>query len=144
MFLQFLVFWSHFDITGLEAKLFELVQPKEHGEYFVCFPVGMETGSFTYVAAVKGDKQPPGGVSLFQGEVPEAMYAVFTTPPADYADQGFVQTVAGTWRYILEDWFPRSGYEYAPDKVEVEFYDERCHEQTGAVMEIYIPVMKQV
>lgn len=136
-------FWSHFDIFGLEAKLYELVKPKEHGEYFVCFPLDMETGSFTYVAAVKGDELPAGEEGLFKGRVPEATYAVFTTPPADYADQGFVQTVAGTWTYIFEDWFPRSGYEYAPDKVEFEFYDERCHGETGAVMEIYIPVVKQ-
>lgn len=136
-------FWDHFDITGLEAKLYEMVQPKEHGEYFVCFPVDMDTGRFTYVAAVKGDELPPGEEGLFQGVVPEATYAVFTTPPADYAEGEFVKTAAGTWKYIFEDWFPRSGYEYAADKVEYEFYDERCHEETGAVMEIYIPVMKR-
>ncbi|MCQ6563171.1 AraC family transcriptional regulator [Paenibacillus mendelii] len=137
-------FWAHFNVEGLEARLYELINPKEHGEFCICFPPNLETGSFTYVIGVKSDSFDSAVEGMFTGTVPEATYAVFTTPPADYADGGFVQAIAGTWRYIYEEWFPGSGYEFAPGKVDFEFYDERCHSQTGAVMEIYIPIIKRV
>ena len=135
-------FWDHFNVEGLEANLYAMIQPKEHGEFCICFPPNMETGQFTYVIAVKTDNFEGMPEDLYKGEVPEATYAVFTTPPADYNDKGFVQAIEGTWRFIFEKWFPTSGYEFAADKVDFEFYDERCHPQIGAVMEIYIPVTK--
>ncbi|OAB44917.1 AraC family transcriptional regulator [Paenibacillus antarcticus] len=135
--------WDYFNVEGLEANLYEQIKPKEHGEYCLCYPpTDLESGSFTYVIGVKDDSFVKATRDMFTGVVPEATYAVFTTPPANYDNHGFAQAIAGVWRYIFEEWFPNSGYEFAPDKVDFEFYDERCHSQIGAVMNIYIPVVK--
>lgn len=136
-------FWHHFDAEGLEEKLYRLIQPKEHGEYCICFPPNLETGQFTYVIGVKTETYEHASEEMFTGEVPEAAYAVFTTSPADDADKGFVQAIAEAWRFIVEEWLPSSGYELAPDKMDLEFYDERCHTAKGAVMEIWIPVVNR-
>ncbi|RUT45209.1 AraC family transcriptional regulator [Paenibacillus anaericanus] len=135
-------FWNHFDADGLEQQLYEQLKPEEHGEYCVCFPPNMETGAFTYVIGVKVENFDNAKEEMFKGSIPEATYAVFTTPPADYADCAFAKAIEGTAKYIFEEWFPDSGYEFAPGKVDYEFYDERCHDETGAVMEIHIPVVK--
>ncbi|MNI51551.1 Bacterial transcription activator, effector binding domain [compost metagenome] len=52
----------------------------------------------------------------------------------------FAQVIKNTWKYIFEEWFPASGYEFAEDKLDYEFYDERCHSRVDTVMEIYVPV----
>jgi len=112
-------------------------------EYGICFPHDVETGKFTYAIGVKVDNYDNASEDMFKGEVPEATYAVFTTPPADYAENGFVKAIEGTWKYIFERWFPNSGYEFASEKVDFEFYDERCHGDKGVVMDIYIPIIKK-
>ena len=58
-----------------------MIQPKEHGEFCICFPPNMETGEFTYVIAVKTDTFEGMPEDLYKGEVPEATYAVFTPRP---------------------------------------------------------------
>ncbi len=47
-----------------------------------------------------------------------------------------------TWKYIFEEWFKDSGYIYDEDKLDFEFYDERCHYRTDTIMEIYVPVKR--
>lgn len=56
----------------------------------------------------------------------------------------FIESIKGTRRYILEEWFPTSGYEIDDTKQDFEFYDERCHtwENDKLLMEIYVPVRK--
>lgn len=56
-------------------------------------------------------------------EVPEAQYAVFTTPPVDTSQdeeqKEFAEIIKATWKYIFEEWFKRI---------------------VDTVMEIYVPV----
>ena len=81
-------------------------------------------------------------------EVPEAVYAVFTTPPVDlvkadtYQNNPLSRVVQSAWKYIFEEWFPESGYVYDDSKLDFEFYDERCHFRPDATMEIYVPIKK--
>ncbi len=65
---------------------------------------------------------------------------VFTTPSVE--EQDFVNSIQGTWKYILEEWFPNSGYEIDDAKYDFEFYDEHCHafEYEKIYMEIYVPI----
>ena len=84
-------------------------------------------------------------------EIPAATYAVFTTPPIDgtrgdeaYAYAvNFPNAIKATWKYIFEEWFKDSGYEYDTTKLDFEYYDERCHFRTDTVMDIYIPVISK-
>jgi len=54
----------------------------------------------------------------------------------------FVKNIQGTWVFIMEEWFPTSGYEYAPNGVDFEYYREEMTEK-GNVCDIYIPVVKK-
>ncbi|MNC74944.1 Bacterial transcription activator, effector binding domain [compost metagenome] len=84
---------------------------------------------------------------MLTAEVPEAEYAVFTTPPVDTSvgseQEDFVQVIKSTWKYIFEEWFKDSGYVYDEGKLNFEFYDERCHSRVDTVMEIYVPVRER-
>ncbi|MDG5788018.1 GyrI-like domain-containing protein [Evansella sp. AB-P1] len=66
------------------------------------------------------------------------------TPPV--GDDDFVASIQGTWKYILEEWFPSSGYEIDDTKLDFEFYDERCHpwEFDKFSMEIHVPIKKSI
>ncbi|HEY4390376.1 MAG TPA: AraC family transcriptional regulator [Paenibacillus sp.] len=105
-------------------------------ELGVCTPVD-EDGSFRYIIGFEVDNETavPEGMAEFL--IPEATYAIFTTPPAD--NERFSLAIQETWGVIFRDWIPSSGYEQAcsPD---FEWYDERCWGDTDIVMDIYIPV----
>lgn len=137
-------FWYRSEINNWEGKLYDKVNPPEHGEYAVCFPPNMETGEFKYMLGVKGDdyEKSPCDTDIIIEEIPEAIYAVFTTPPTCYGNKNFVKAIQGAWNYALYEWFPHSGYEISPYNPDFEFYDERCHDDDNAIMEIYIPIVK--
>ncbi|ERI93763.1 transcriptional regulator, effector binding domain protein [Clostridiales bacterium oral taxon 876 str. F0540] len=135
-------FWEKFEIENWESKLYEQVKPAVHGEYALCFPPNMDTGEFRYLLGVNAENYHNDYRKIIIEEVPEASYAVFTTPPAAYANRGFAKAIQGTWDYILFEWFPSSGYEIEEGKPDFEYYDERCHDPFNSVMDIYIPIIK--
>lgn len=135
-------FWDKCNIEGKEAKLYETQQPPKHGEYGICVSTNMETDEFSYVLGVEVTDFQNALDEMYQLEVPAASYAVFTTPAVK--DEEFVASIQGTWKYILEEWFPNSGYEIDDTKLDFEFYDERCHpwEYEKFEMEIHVPIKK--
>ena len=62
---------------------------------------------------------------MYKLEIPAATYAVFSTPQV--LEDDFVDSINGTWTYILSQWFPNSQYEIDEDKFDFEHYDEHCH-----------------
>lgn len=111
---------------------------KNHAEYGACFPENPESGEFVYligVEPVEGAAIPPTYTAC---ELPAATYAVFSSPPS--TDVEFSASIQGTWRYILNEWFPDSGYEYAEGCVDFEYYDEHNMGDAGNVCDIYVPV----
>jgi AraC family transcriptional regulator len=135
-------FWERFEIEDWEGELYEEVKPSVHGEYAICFPPNMETGKFQYLLGVTAESYDKPADKIIISKIPEATYAVFTTPPAAYENREFSKAIQGTWNYIMYEWFPDSGYEIAPGKPDFEYYDERCHDPLNSVMDIYIPIMK--
>jgi len=136
-------FWNRFEVNEWESKLYKEVNPPEHGEYAVCFPPNMETGEFKYMLGVRGVNYESNSSEILVEYIPEATYAVFTTPPTCFGNNSFVKAIQGAWNYALYEWFPDSGYEISPFNPDFEFYDERCHNDDNAVMEIYIPIIKK-
>lgn len=142
-------FWNNYDTNGWECKLYDQLTPPKHGEIGICVPDSRDSGSLVYLLGVLVEdfsKVTPDMITL---EVPEATYAVFTTPPVDLTAGGregqsnqeeFPQTIKQTWKYIFQEWFKESGYSYDESKLDFEFYDERCHFRPDSVMEIYVPV----
>ncbi|MDP4145803.1 MAG: GyrI-like domain-containing protein [Bacillota bacterium] len=80
-------------------------------------------------------------------EVPEAIYAVFTTSPVNAGTEAenneFTNVIKLTLKYIFEKWFKDSGYIFDETKLDFEYYDERCRPTIGTVMDIYVPVLKK-
>jgi len=134
-------FWSAYMTDGRMQRLHSEGFVGNHNEYGACFPEDPESGEFEYVIAVEvkeGVSVPP---DYHACSLPPATYAVFSTPPSD--DAGFSPSIQGAWQYIFDEWFPASGFEYAPGCVDFELYDERCLSETGKVCEIYVPVVKK-
>lgn len=136
-------FWSHYDGEHLESKMYEILQPPRHGEVGLCVPFS-QNGSVIYLLGVIVEDFSRVDEDMLTVEVPEAEYAVFTTPPIDTANdkeqKEFASVIKSTWKYIFEEWFKNSGYVYDEEKLDFEFYDERCHHRVDTVMEIYVPV----
>lgn len=134
-------FWNDYMSGGKMEKLHAESFIKKHDEYGVCFQVDMETGEFEYVIGVEQIDGAEIPTDYHVCEVPPATYAVFSTPPCNATN--FAQNIQGTWHYIFNEWFPNSGYEYAPNCVDFELYDDRCMEDEGKICDIYIPVIKK-
>ncbi|MDR2941749.1 MAG: GyrI-like domain-containing protein [Treponema sp.] len=134
-------FWQEYISSGKMRKLHGETFIKNHAEYGVCFITNSETGDMEYVIGieVKDGANVPAGYHTCT--IPEALYAVFSTPPSDTA--AFTAAIQGTWNFIYSEWFPKSGYEFDGMKCDYEFYDERDTGEKGNVCEIYIPVVKK-
>ena len=135
-------FWKDYCFNGRQDKLHKESFIKNHVEYGACFPESPETSEFEYVIGLEVKEGASIPAEYHVCTIPEAVFAVFTTPPAS-GDAEFSPKIQGTWNYIFSEWFPTSGYEYAPNCVDFELYDERCMGETNKVMDIYIPVVKK-
>lgn len=138
-------FWDQCNIEGKEAHLYSTQNSPRHGEYGICVNTNMETDEFSYILGIEVTNFNQATDEMCTLEIPTATYAVFTTPTVASNDDSFVSSIKGTWKYILEEWFPNSGYEIDDSKLDFEFYDERCHpwEYEKICMDIYIPIKKR-
>jgi len=134
-------FWTAYLTDGRAGRLHQSNFIKSHDEYGACFPEDPENGEFIYVIGVeaKDGADVPG--EFYTCELPPATYAVFSTPPCNR--EIFSDNIQGTWSYIMSDWFPSSGYEYAAGCVDFEFYEMKRMGEQNNVCDIYIPVVKR-
>lgn len=141
-------YWEVYEGENLECKLYKQLNPPKHGEVCMCIPTD-ESGNMTYLLGVIVEDLAKVTPDMITVSVPEAEYAVFTTMPVDTSDNScdkqdaFPNAIKALWKYIFEEWFPSSDYEYDESKLDFEFYDERCHFRTDTVMDIYVPVLKR-
>jgi AraC family transcriptional regulator len=139
-------FWYYYDGENLEDKMYAKLNPLKHGEVGLCIPAD-DGGNAVYLLGVIVEDFSLVAEEMLTAVVPAAQYAVFTTPPVDLSDEEnpdtFAQVVKSTWQYIFEEWFPESGYVHDEDKLNFEYYDERCHARVDTVMEIYVPVIER-
>lgn len=141
-------YWDNYTGENLESKMYAQLNPPKHGEVGICVSTTGDENVIYLLGVVVDDftKVTPDMIKI---EVPEAEYAVFTTPAVDltkddiYQSKLLADVVKATWKYVFEEWFPNSCYIYDENKVDFEFYDERCHFRSDAVMEIYVPVVKK-
>jgi len=134
-------FWTAYLSDGRAGRLHQSDFIKNHDEYGACFAEDPENGEFIYVIGVElkdGATAPEG---FYACELPPATYAAFSTPPCGRAE--FSDTIQGAWVYIMNDWFPASGYEYAAGCVDFEFYAMKNMGDQNNICDIYIPVVKK-
>lgn len=140
-------FWINYDGENLESKMYQVLNPPKHGEVGLCIPSSEDNGEATYMLGVIVNDFNDATDDMITVEVPEATYAVFTTPPVNTSTEiennEFANVIKQTWKYIFEEWFKDSGYVFDETKLDFEYYDERCHPTIGTVMDIYVPVLKK-
>lgn len=129
--------WKNNWLVEQENRMYALARPKQHGEYYVSFP--MENGLYRLVTCVKIDNPESVDTGLYIDRVPAGLYGIFTTPPTY---DNFAEAVVNIWRYIFEVWLPNSEYSLDPTGLDYEFYDERCHGAPYS-MDICIPLKKK-
>ncbi|MBL0387773.1 AraC family transcriptional regulator [Tumebacillus sp. ITR2] len=131
-------FWNRYITEELGANVPNKLRPEV--ELGICTNFQPETGQFTYVIGFETDTSENVPDGMICVTVPEATYAVFTTPKA--SDREFSSSIQNTWARAFQEWFPTSGYEQAGTG-EFEWYDERCMSETDKQMDIYIPIQKK-
>lgn len=142
-------YWDKYNGENLESKMYKQLNPKNHGEVGVCIPCSEEKNAI-YLFGVIVDDFSKVTSEMMTTVIPEAEYVVFTTPPVNSYDDSKTNgedslsiAVKETWKYILEEWFPKSNYKFDESKIDFEFYDERCHGCENLVMDIYVPIIKK-
>lgn len=92
-------FWNHYEGENLESKMYEILTPPKHGEVGLCAPA-LDSGNASYLLGVIVDDFSKVTPDMLTAEVPEAQYAVFTTPPVDTSEgkdqEAFVQVIKST------------------------------------------------
>lgn len=140
-------FWSNYEGENLETKLYSTLNPPKHGEIGLCIPCQGEDEGAIYLLGVMVENFENATEDMIKVEVPEATYAVFTTPPVDTTREDnpdeFPGVIRNTWKYIFEKWFKDNDYVFDESKMDFEFYDERCHWRKDTVMDIYVPIIKK-
>ena len=134
-------FWTSYMADGSAQRLHEADFIRNHDEYGACFAEDPENGEFIYVIGLEVREGAAVSEGFYTCGLPPATYAVFSTPPSGRAE--FSATIQGTWVYIMSDWFPESGYEYAPGCVDFEFYAAKNMGEQNNICDIYIPVVKK-
>lgn len=134
-------FWSDCMKDGSLDRLHGLPGVLSHNELGMCVGTDMETGAFDYVIGLEIADLSTVPDGFYRYELPPATYAVFTTPPA--TSDRFSATIQGTWQFIYSEWFPASGYEFAPGYTDFEYYNELSGKPVDKQCEIWIPVVKK-
>ncbi|MDZ5000863.1 AraC family transcriptional regulator, partial [Clostridium perfringens] len=133
-------FWNNYYGENLESKMYKILEPPKHGEVGLCVSSSKIDGDGIYLLGVIVNDFTKVTDNMITMEVPEATYAVFTTPPVDTTNDSeqndFSDIIKQTWKYIFEEWFKDSEYSFDESKLDFEFYDERGHGRKDTVMDI--------
>ena len=139
-------YWDSYQGANLENRLYEQLQPPQHGEIGVCLPYQKsEKGVYLFGVMVENFDKVTSDMLI--AEIPAATNVVFTTPPVNnlntattYDKDPLAISVKETWRYIFAEWFAQCSYNIDETKYAFELYDKRCHASENAVMSIYVPI----
>lgn len=139
-------YWQGADFSSVKQEAYAQLAPQNLGEIGMWFHAEDGSGDLSYFfgPVVEKVEQVPEG--MMQVLIPAATYAVFTTPPVNMESgqkNAFPEAIRKTWKYIFEEWFANSAYEFDQGKFDFEFYDQRCAPQGKGVMDIYVPVKKK-
>jgi len=148
---------SFYDVVNKDyvaelMALYQVYSQFQHCEVMLCLDIDDEMGSFTYMMGVgvaEAEYAVPLRPGTYRHEISGGLYAIFTTPLTHDDDEEYTQNAAlqDTWKYILEDWLPKSEYEYDDTRMDYEYHDERAHsdwrEDGKCCTEIRIPVRRK-
>lgn len=133
------------NVTSKLSHIYKTLKPKVHGEFCLAVNPSGDGKNVSYLLAVRADDPDNVPADMTCIEIPAGTYAVFTTPWAHSYREG-VELTRKTWKYILDEWFPNSGYEIDENGYDYEYEDERAHREENngkTCIDIYIPVKKR-
>ncbi|WP_461255102.1 AraC family transcriptional regulator [Treponema sp. R80B11-R83G3] len=133
--------WEECRADGRLEKLHKESFLKFHAEYGACFFKDNDEEKSIYLIGVEAKPKLaiPFGYDVYT--IPEALFAVFTTPPSN--EDNFSSILKDAWKFIFSEWFPNSGYEFDDNSIAFELYDERSTADTGKVCNICIPIINR-
>jgi len=140
-------YWMDSDFSSVSREDYAKLAKGRADQIGMWFHPEEESGSLSYFFGPVVDDFDFVPKGMIKVVIPAADYAVFTTEPADLANdkKAFGRAIQKTWKYIFEEWFEKSDYVFDQEKFAFEFY---CNENgdmdcTHAVADIYIPVKKK-
>lgn len=139
-FKEISLFWNSYFTDGRMEKLHSQDFVKKHTEYGVCYGFKGD-GSFKYMIGVEVENFDNISAEFAKHEIPEAEFAVFTTPKAN--NDNFTQKIQETTKFIYNEWIPNSPYKFDMSSNDYELYDERSECGENRVMDICIPIIKK-
>jgi AraC family transcriptional regulator len=134
--------WEECRADGRLEKLHKESFLKFHAEYGACFFKDNDSeDKSVYVIGVEAKSRVTIPFEYDVYTVPEALFAVFSTPPAN--EDNFLSILKDTWKFIFSEWLPNSGYEFDGNSIAFELFDERRMSDTGKVCSICIPIVNR-
>lgn len=137
-FMEIPGFWKSCISDGKLDALHKSEFGIDGSEYGACSSVDVETGEFSYLIGRLLKEGTEETDDFVKWTLPPATYAVFTTPPSKNLELSTV--LKSAWQFIMNDWFPASGYEYAPNCFDFELYN---YDNKETVCHIYLPVIRK-
>lgn len=139
-------YWLGSDFSSVSYEDYDKLAKGRADEIGMWFHPEEKDGALSYFfgPVVENFDFVPQGMATV--EIPAAEYAVFTTDPVDWVKDklAFAGEIRRTWKYIFEEWFAESGYNFDQEKYAFEFYTKREGlDSNQAMADIYIPVKKQ-
>ncbi|MFC4160488.1 helix-turn-helix domain-containing protein [Chitinimonas lacunae] len=125
-------FWQDYLGSERERRLRE-VSIADH-EYGVCSDFDPAKGDLSYSIAVEADPAASVPAGAQRHDWPAVSCAVFSVPPVTDPSE-FSGAIQQTWKMIMEQWFPQSGYVPAED-AQCERYDFG----NAMEVEIWVPI----
>jgi len=135
--------WQEYYTTeGRREKLHGEPFVKSHLDYGASFPQDSEYSEIEHVVGVEVKDGYDIPKNYYVCTIPEAIYAVFSPPPAYMGDLG--SSVYGTYKYIFSEWFPNSGYEFMENGIDFVLTDGSFpYDEPRKFFDVYIPVVKR-
>lgn len=135
-------YWETYDENNIEERLYCELNPNKHGEIGIIIRDSEDSTKHNYLLGImaEGSKHNSDWITY---QIPAGKYAVITCPPVDMTsrDCDLAKMVKEVWKYIFTKWLDSVDYRYDESREAFEYYDERCHYRTDAVMDIYIPIL---
>ena len=135
---------EYYTLEGRRDKLIGEPFVKSHADYGASILQDPEYGEVEHVVGVEVKEGHDIPKDYHVCIIPEALYAVFSPPPAYNKDVS--SSIYGTYRYIFSEWFPNSEYEIMENGIDFVLSDGFFlpYDEPRKFFDVYIPVVKRV
>ena len=139
-------YWLNSDFSSVTPEEYRKIAGENADQIGMWIHPKEKSGELSYFFGPIVDNYHYIPQGMIKVEIPAAEYAVFTTDPADLANdkEAFGDVINKTWKYIFEEWFDCE-YHFDEEKFAFELYSDKNGgmDSHDAVVDIYIPLIKK-